>query len=154
MEEKMKQAVKMTTCLIVLIFVSVSLAAAHCEIPCGIYDDPARIQLIREHITTIERSMDQIDALHKHLKKGSSQHYSQFVRWVNNKEDHADKLQHIVSQYFMTQRISPDDENYPEKISVLHQMLIEAMKCKQTVDAVHVKNLRDLADRFEKLYLK
>jgi len=26
--------------------------------------------------------------------------YNQIVRWVNNKEDHANKLQDIVSQHF------------------------------------------------------
>jgi len=26
---------------------------AHCEIPCGIYDDSLRIELIKEHIGTI-----------------------------------------------------------------------------------------------------
>ena len=25
---------------------------AHCQIPCGIYDDELRVQLIEEHITT------------------------------------------------------------------------------------------------------
>ncbi len=149
----MKKSLKISSCLIVFVLAALSLSYAHCEIPCGIYDDPARIELMREHVTTIERSMDQIHAIHKHLEKGDAQHYNQFVRWVNNKEDHADKLQHIVSQYFMTQRISPDDGKYAEKISVLHQILIQAMKCKQTVDSAHVKNLRDLIDRFEKLYI-
>ncbi|MDY6953871.1 MAG: superoxide dismutase [Ni], partial [Thermodesulfobacteriota bacterium] len=38
----------------------VSYASAHCEIPCGIYDDQMRIDMIAEHITTIEKSMKQI----------------------------------------------------------------------------------------------
>ncbi|MBS0012791.1 MAG: superoxide dismutase, partial [Desulfobacterales bacterium] len=41
-----------------------------------------------------------------------------------------------------------------EKIAVLHQILVQAMKCKQTVDSSHVEKLRDLVDRFETLYLK
>ena len=28
---------------------------AHCEIPCGIYDDQLRLQLMREHVMTIEK---------------------------------------------------------------------------------------------------
>ena len=35
-------------------------ASAHCEIPCGIYDDELRISMLNEHITTIEKSMNQI----------------------------------------------------------------------------------------------
>jgi len=30
-----------------------SLAFAHCQVPCGIYDDQARLDALEEHITTI-----------------------------------------------------------------------------------------------------
>ncbi len=150
----MKKTLQITTCTVLFVLAALALSYAHCEIPCGIYDDPARIELMREHITTIERSMDQIHAISKHMKDAGVEQHNQMVRWVTNKEDHANKLQHIVSQYFMTQRISVDDEKYAEKISVLHQILVGAMKSKQTVDTGHVKKLRDLVDRFETLYLK
>jgi nickel superoxide dismutase len=150
----MKKSFQIICCAVVFVLGSLSLVHAHCEIPCGIYDDPARIELMREHITTIERSMDQIHVLSKDMKNGDVAYHNQMVRWVTNKEDHAGKLQHIVSQYFMTQRISADDEKYAEKIAVLHQILVAAMKCKQTVDTGHVEKLRDLVDRFETLYLK
>ncbi|MFP3981723.1 MAG: superoxide dismutase [Ni] [Desulfobacterales bacterium] len=150
----MRQIRKIFVGTLLLVLGAVSLSYAHCEIPCGIYDDSARIAEMREHIKTIERSMNQIHAIEKDLEKGDAHDYNQLVRWINNKEDHAGKLQHIVSQYFMTQRISTDDEKYAEKISVLHQILVGAMKCKQTVDTQHVKNLRELVDRFEGLYMK
>ena len=98
--------------------------------------------------------MNQIHAIRADLAKADAGHYNQLIRWINNKEEHAGKLQHIVSRYFMTQRISAEDEKYTEKISVLHQILVEAMKCKQTVDTAHVKALRELVDRFETLYMK
>ena len=52
----------MKKALIVLTALCVSLAFAapafaHCEIPCGIYDDEMRLKMIAEHITTIEKSM-------------------------------------------------------------------------------------------------
>jgi len=40
-------------------------ASAHCEIPCGIYDDEMRINMINEHIATIEKSMNQIMKIEK-----------------------------------------------------------------------------------------
>jgi nickel superoxide dismutase len=43
----------------------IGTAFAHCEIPCGIYDDHARIHMILEHVTTIEKSMNQITAISK-----------------------------------------------------------------------------------------
>ena len=125
-----------------------AFAGAHCEIPCGIYDDELRTKQIAEDATTIEKSMKQI----MELSKASPVNYNQMVRWTNNKEIHADKIQHIVSQYFMTQRIKPDAEKYAEKLSVLHRMLIYAMKCKQTTDLENVAKLRALLKEFETLY--
>ena len=134
--------------LIVTLTVLAPSAGAHCEIPCGIYDDRARVQLIAEHAGTIEKSMQQILA----LQKGEGLNNNQLVRWVMNKESHADQIQGIVAQYFMTQRIKPDSTNYDRKIAVLHQMLIAAMKCKQTTDLKYVQELRELLKTFDKLY--
>jgi nickel superoxide dismutase len=131
-----------------IILLSTSYAAAHCEIPCGIYDDQMRIEMIAEDATTIEKAMKQITEL-------SSQkdiNYHQLVRWISNKEDHANKIQHVVYQYFMTQRIKPDTDKYEAKLVILHKMLVAAMKCKQTTDLSHVETLRSLLKSFEKLY--
>jgi nickel superoxide dismutase len=129
-------------------FVASSYAAAHCEIPCGIYDDKMRINAIAEHITTIEKSMKEI------LKLESSKPltHNQLVRWIMNKEDHANELQGIVTQYFMTQRIKVGTENYTKKLTLLHKMLISAMKCKQTTDLSHISTLRTLLREFNDLY--
>jgi nickel superoxide dismutase len=123
-----------------------SSALAHCEIPCGIYDDGARMKMIFEHATTIEKSMQKITE----LEKGSEA--NQLVRWVTNKEKHAELLQDIVTQYFMTQRIKLDAKDYDKKITALHKMLIFSMKCKQTIDLANVEKLRGAAQEFEKLY--
>lgn len=132
-----------------------SMALAHCEIPCGIYDDRMRIEELREHFQTIEKSMKEI----LELQNAEDINYNQLVRWVNNKELHADKVQEIVYQYFMNQRIKPatgSDEKaydkYVKEITLLHRMLVEAMKTKQTTDLSHVKNLRELLDEFAASY--
>ena len=123
--------------------------SAHCEIPCGIYDDEARIASIKEHIATIEKSMKQIMTLGKEERPS----FNQLVRWIMNKEHHADQLQEIVSQYFMTQRIKIDAENCEQKLGLLHQMLVHGMKCKQTTELGHVSKLRALVDKFSTIYL-
>ena len=133
---------------IALVALGAVRVGAHCEIPCGIYDDQVRADLIAEHATTIEKSMKKI----VELSKQNPVNYNQLVRWVSNKEKHADEIQHIVSQYFMTQRIKPDAKKYSEKLAVLHKMLIYAMKCKQTTDVGHVNTLRSLTKEFEILY--
>lgn len=142
----MKKLVSGITILVCYLIVT-STAFAHCEIPCGIYDDKMRITMIAEHITTIEKSMSKIMEIEK--AEGNS---NQLVRWVMNKEEHANQLQEIVTQYFMTQRIKTNADKYPEKLSLLHQMLLASMKAKQTTDLEKVHQLRQLLTDFEKLY--
>ena len=132
------------------IFILSVQAFAHCEIPCGTYDDEMRIKIINEHIVTVEKSMDQIIKLEKEEHHNSNQ----LVRWIMNKEHHAGEIQEIVTQYFMTQRIKLDTKNYEKKLGFLHQMLIYSMKCKQTTDLANVTKLKDLVNDFEALYLK
>jgi nickel superoxide dismutase len=133
---------------IAIVAIGAARVGAHCEIPCGIYDDQLRADLIAEHSSTIEKSMKKI----VELSKQNPVNYNQLVRWISNKEKHADEIQHLVTQYFMTQRIKPDAKKYSEKLAVLHKMLIYAMKCKQSTDVAHVSTLRSLTKEFEILY--
>ena len=130
-------------------------AYPHCQIPCGIYDDDARLAAIREHIVTIEKSMKMIDELGAVEKPN----YNQLVRWVSNKEQHADQISEIVTQYFMAQRVKPTDasdkkawDQYVKKLTLLHRMLVAAMKAKQTTDLQHTKALSKLLDEFTRAY--
>ena len=93
--------------------------------------------------------MNQIAALEE---GGASHHSNQLVRWIMNKEDHANQLQEIVTQYFMTQRIKHNTKDYSRKLTLLHKMLVSAMKCKQTTDLSHIKTLRTLLKEFQDLY--
>jgi len=143
----MKKSALMASTILMVLF-SMNAAWSHCEIPCGIYDDEMRIQMLEEHIKTMEKSMNQIIMLQKEGPKN----YNQLVRWIMNKEDHANQFQEIVTQYFMTQRIKIDSKGYTHKLIVLHKMLVFAMKCKQTVDLSHIETLRSLLKDFGSLY--
>lgn len=149
----MKQTSLIVT--LILLLISVQLAFSHCEIPCGIYSDGMRCDMIEEHITTIEKSMNMI----KQLSDEESINYNQLVRWINNKDEHANEIQHIVSQYFMTQRLVPADpsdakahEKYVTQLSLLHEMLVYAMKSKQTIDPANTDTLRKLIHDFRVVY--
>jgi len=145
-----------TILLVLAIGLSVNSAAAHCEIPCGIYGDEMRFDMIEEHVATIEKSMQMIVELSKEAEKN----HNQLVRWVINKEEHANYIQEIVSQYFLTQRIKIADtkdshlyQKYVKQVALLHQMLVYAMKTKQSVDLMHIARLRALLEEFEEIYL-
>ncbi len=127
---------------------------SHCEIPCGIYGDKTRIDILYEHVTTIEKSMKSIDS----LQKEDPLNYNQIVRWVSNKEKHAEEIQDIVQQYFMTQRVKPKAkgqegyDKYLTQLTSLHEMLVHAMKAKQTIDVAHCEHLRARIDTFSAAY--
>lgn len=138
-----------------LLSLNVSSVLAHCQIPCGIYGDELRFKMIDEDITTIEKSMNQIMT----LTKESPLNYNQLVRWINNKDEHAGKIQDIVNAYFLTQRITPADpsdaeayKSYTQKLALLQQLLYYAMKTKQTTDLAHVEKLRSLLKDFYEAY--
>jgi nickel superoxide dismutase len=88
----------------------------------------------------------------KSLEKEKSPNFNQLVRWIMNKEHHATEIQTIVAQYFLTQRIKPKAKDYNQKLSLLQQMLIYSMKCKQTTDLKNAAKLRDLVKQFHQLY--
>jgi nickel superoxide dismutase len=129
-------------------------ANAHCQIPCGIYNDSVRVVLMEEHLATIKKSMQQIDSLSSAEKPDANQ----LNRWVMNKEKHAEELDQIITYYFMTQRIKPvakDDQKYDQYVAnctTLHQMLVLSMKCKQTTDTTLVDQIQELIHSFEHTY--
>lgn len=147
----------LSTLLVSLFVIAQKNVNAHCEIPCGIYDDSVRIALIYEHISTIEKSMTKI----KELEAEGDKNYNQLIRWVVNKEEHAQKIQDIVAQYFMHQRVKPVDETdkekyakYIDQLTSLHEITVFAMKAKQTTDEVYIKKLREAVHSFEHAYFK
>jgi nickel superoxide dismutase len=145
----MKKFALCLTAALIISFGAVSNASAHCEIPCGIYDDRLRIKMIYEHTITIEKAMNEIIR----LGQENPVNYNQLVRWVSNKEAHASEIQQIVSQYFMTQRINQEAKNYDKKLNILHKILRNAMRCKQSTDLKKVERIRELLAEFETLYL-
>jgi len=130
-------------------------ADAHCQIPCGIYNDELRVQLIEEHITTIEKSMRQI----VEIGKQSPIDFNQLVRWIDNKEQHAQEIQDLVAEYFLAQRIKApavtegkEWQAYVTQLATLHQITVAAMKAKQSTDLGHIETLKGLVAQFRTQY--
>lgn len=154
MRNTIRKKVAMLSALVLMTALG-PMVYSHCQIPCGIYDDPARFDMIAEHTTTIEKSMKQITSLSKQNKPDMNQ----IVRWVQNKEQHADELSHIVTYYFMAQRIklvgdtkSKAYQEYIRKLTLLHEMLVYSMKAKQTTDLANVEKLKSLLAEFRSAY--
>ncbi|MGD8337915.1 MAG: superoxide dismutase, Ni [Desulfobacterales bacterium] len=115
-------------------------AHAHCQIPCGIYDDHARVQSMLEDAATVDKSAKLIAEL---AGKSDAQSQNQLVRWVMNKEKHAQQIISTISDYFLTQRVQPSQKDYTERLSKHHAVIIAAMKAKQNADMKYAKNLKE-----------
>ncbi|MCU7919143.1 MAG: superoxide dismutase, Ni [Candidatus Thiodiazotropha sp. (ex Dulcina madagascariensis)] len=113
---------------------------AHCQIPCGIYDDHARVQSMLEDVATIKKSVKLITELSGKL---DAQSQNQLVRWVMNKEKHAQNIISTISDYFLTQRVKPKQNSYAERLVKHHTVIIAAMKAKQNADMDYVKGLNE-----------
>lgn len=135
---------------------AVAPAPVHCQVPCGIYGDHLRVELLKEHAATIEKAMVQIEE----LGKADKPNWNQLVRWISTKEEHAQKIQDQLSQYWLAQRIkAPKDgtnaeagSRYMAQLMGNHAMTTSAMKCKQTTDVANVAAFRAALDTFQRAY--
>lgn len=126
-----------------------SNAQAHCQIPCGIYDDARVFSELKQHVETIARS-------NKGLAEAETMHDS--ARWTMNKEEHAQKVQDTAQSYFLAQRVKPiakgakGYEEYVTSATTLHQIIVAAMKTKQSTDPARVEALSKAVEAYEAHY--
>jgi nickel superoxide dismutase len=140
-----------------LIFlVGASSASAHCQVPCGIYDDHARVHQMHEDARTVAKAIAQIAEL---AGKTDAQSQNQLVRWINTKEDHAIKIQQAMADYFLTQRVVPVAESdaekwkaYTESLALHHAVIVAAMKARQGTDPALAEALTRAIDGIAKYY--
>jgi hypothetical protein len=148
---------KLTRSLLILaglVIASVNLSA-HCQVPCGIYADDVVFGELMTDIKTITKAMHEINNLS--ADHGAGHH--QLVRWINNKEAHAQNIQDVMSAYFLAQRIKlaqkeSDPEGYAELVGLAHQITVLAMKCKQGTDVANAEALHEALHAFHAAYSK
>ena len=122
---------------------------AHCQVPCGIYDDGARVAELREDARTIGKAIAKMGEL---AGKQDAQSLNQLSRWVANKEKHAANIIEVVAEYFLAQRVKPVAEGadghtaYMEKLGDHHAVIVAAMKTKQKADSGTVDALSAALD--------
>lgn len=129
---------------------------AHCQIPCGIFDDARIFDEIEEHIVTIEKSANEI----KRLQSETPLDIHTITRWTINKENHAQKIQDIASEFFLAQRIKAptadaseaNKNRYEASLFYLHSIITLAMRSKQNLDQKFYDDLRNAVSKFEKIY--
>jgi nickel superoxide dismutase len=121
-------------------------AVAHCQVPCGIYDDAARIHQLEEDATTIAKAIQNIREL---SGKHDAQAFNQAARWVATKEAHASHIITTVSEYFLTQKLAAvgagqeGRDAYLQSLADHHAVMKAAMKAKQQADPAVAKELEE-----------
>ncbi|WP_339909719.1 superoxide dismutase [Ni] [Symmachiella dynata] len=145
----MSRFVTLSLALAAVSLVGVRTADAHCQVPCGIYGDQTRFEQMLEDFRTISKAMTQINEL---SEKSDAQSKNQLVRWINTKEEHASKTQKIMAEYFFAQRIKSDNEAYVKQLKAAHNIIVTAMKCKQTVDPKVAESLEKAIYDFYRVY--
>ena len=134
----MSSLIKTVMVLAVSLIIYSPIAYSHCQIPCGIYDDHARVKTMLEDVATARKAIDLITEL---SKKSDAQSNNQIVRWVINKESHTQNIISTISDYFLTQRIKPKQKDYIERLKKHHAVIVAAMKVKQNADMSYVDAL-------------
>ncbi|MDA7931595.1 superoxide dismutase, Ni [Akkermansiaceae bacterium] len=127
--------------------------SAHCQVPCGIYDDNNVLGKMHTDYVTIEKASKQIIE----LSKDPATNAHQLSRWILNKESHAQSIQETVTNYFLAQRLKPaemesDKESYLKKLTTCHKVIVAAMKCKQSTDPKAVESLHNEMHTFMDLF--
>lgn len=130
-------------------------AGAHCQVPCGIYDDAARIARLNEDAATIAKAVTQINQL---AGKHEAQAFNQASRWVATKETHASHIIEVVAEYFLTQKVKPvahgsaGHDAYLHVLGDHHAVMVAAMKTKQSADGMNVVRLRSAIEQLATHY--
>ena len=134
------------------------ITSNHCQVPCGIFDDPAMVNQLQQSCTTIRKAIVESNKLHADYVDTTPLNANQFIRWVATKEQHADEIIKTVSDYCLCQRVKrplfKTEEEYLKALKVHHEVLQAAMKAKQSMDVETCDALEHAVDTLSKLYTK
>lgn len=131
-------------------------ADAHCQVPCGIYDDAARVSQMLEDTETIKKAMLKINEM---AGRHEALSINQVSRWIATKEDHASRIISTISEYFLTQKITevnPGEDGYDAYLRQLadhHKVMRAAMVTKQTVDPANAEKLHQAIHGISKYWV-
>lgn len=130
-------------------FTATQTAEAHCQVPCGIYNDSARVESMLEDAATVTKATKMLSEL---ADKTDAQSINQSTRWVLNKEKHAQSIIDTISDYYLTQRVKPSQSDYTERLVKHHAVILAAMKAKQNADTKYATTLAESIEALSAYY--
>jgi nickel superoxide dismutase len=127
--------------------VNFATAAAHCDIPCKIYD-PISAQIA---VLTMIRLVDLLNDLQETMPFNLDQQ-AQFLRLIAQKELHGSKVKEEISIIWGDYIKEPQLETFPELHRLVHNIMTETSKAKQSVDKEITLSLLAKVNRFAEIF--
>jgi len=121
---------------------------AHCQMPCGIYNDQMVYDQVNQFYKTVYKGVMAM----KNNKLETVEDKNQFVRWVMTKERLCNETAEIITKFFLQQKLKPDDEDTKPLILSAHKLLFLLVAIKQTVDVDIVNDFGKEWDHFKYLF--
>jgi len=126
---------------------SITSLSAHCDIPCKIYD-PMSAQIA---VLTMIRLVDLLDELDQ-KEQLTVKEQAQFIRLVNEKEEHGIKVKREVTIIWGDYFKQPQFEKFPEIHQLTHSIMLAASAAKQHIDRDITVELLNKVNRFAEVF--
>lgn len=123
--------------------IGIDSVAAHCDIPCKIYD-PISAQLAAVSVIRLMDLIAELDA--KDALSLADQ--AQLSRLVQQKEDHAEKAKHEVRVIWGDYFKQPQFDKYPDTNELVHNIMLAGSACKQHIQRANGEKLLALINDF------
>jgi len=134
--------------LVAIIICSKAPLVSHCQMPCGIYHDDMVYDQVEQYIETMYKAMSELN----HLELTKVKDSNQFVRWVMLKDKESDNVAHLLTIYFLQQKIKPGEQDTTPRLISLHKLLFLSVQIKQNTDLSCVKQFKDEWDNFKLMF--
>lgn len=120
---------------------------AHCDIPCIVYD-PIGAQI---SVLTIIRMVDLLNEL-KAEPSLTLDEQAEFLRLVNQKENHGIKVKEEISVIWGDYIKAPQLAQYPELHELVHNIMLASSQAKQHISREAAQILLQQVNRFAEIF--
>lgn len=125
-----------------------TVAQAHCDVPCGIYD-PSTAQIAA---LTVVRMIDLMEKLESETEEKNLSYHNTLSRHIAEKERHAiickDEIRVIWGDYFK----KPQLDAHPDTHKLVHEIMQLASKTKQNVNRDDALALLEKVNSFAEIF--
>jgi nickel superoxide dismutase len=129
-------------------FLSHGSLFSHCQMPCGIYHDDMVYNLVDQYVETMFKGISVLN----NSKFATVKERNEFVRWVMEKDKSSDQTAHLISEYFLQQKIKVGGDDTTKQLISAHKLLFMLMQIKQGVDLELVRKFQKEWDQFKLMF--